>query len=168
MLDTLLHSLNISPLLLLVNGALFLVTLWIMSWLFWKPVMRHLDKRKADIAGAYRAVEDTRREMENLRSEYQSRLARIEQEARGRIQQTVREAQAQREGMLQQSRAQSEEIIRGGAESIEREKAETTREMHETLDKMALDALSRALGATPDPTQRRLVDEYIAQNVLRS
>jgi len=71
MLDTLLHALKIDPLLLLINGLLFLFLLQIMSRLFWKPMMKHLESRKEEIARAYSTVDQTRREMDNLRSEYQ-------------------------------------------------------------------------------------------------
>lgn len=168
MLESLLKSLNIDPLVLLLNGVLFLVLLAILNALFWKPMMQHLDRRRADIANAYKTVEDTRREMENLRAEYQSRLARIEAEARGRIQETVRDAQRQREEMIAQARAQAEEIVRQGAQSIEQEREQTLHAMRDTLDDVALDVLTKATGAAPDPAQRRLVDEYVAQNVLRS
>ena len=90
-MDQLLKSLNIDPVVLLLNGVLFLVLLAILNAIFWKPMMKHLDARKAEISDAYKAVDDTRREMENLRTEYQGRLANIEAEARGRIQSTVRD-----------------------------------------------------------------------------
>jgi F0F1-type ATP synthase, subunit b len=77
-MDQLLKSLNIDPLVLLLNGVLFLVLLAILNAIFWKPMMKHLDARKSEISGAYKAVDDTRREMENLRTEYQGRLAHIE------------------------------------------------------------------------------------------
>jgi len=168
MLESLLKSLNIDPLVLLLNGVLFLLLLAVLNVLFWKPMMLHLDRRRTDIANAYKTVEDTRREMENLRGEYQARLARIEAEARGRIQQTVRDAQRQREEMIAEARAQAEEIVRQGAQSIEQEREQTLAAMRDTLDDVALEVLAKATGAPPDPAQRRLVDEYVAQHVLRS
>jgi len=43
-------------------------------------MMKHLESRKEEIARAYSTVDQTRREMDNLRSEYQGRLAEIEAE----------------------------------------------------------------------------------------
>ncbi len=166
MLQTLLQSLNIDPLVLLMNGALFLVTLGILNFVFWKPMMRHLDRRKEDISNAYRTVEEARHELDALRQEYQGRLARIESEARGRIQQTVREAQVERDRMIAEARARAEETMRQGAAAIEQEKQQATIAMHPTLDDIALQALTRATGAPSSAQQRELVDEYIAQNVV--
>lgn len=167
-MDQLLKSLNIDPLVLLLNGVLFLVLLAILNAIFWKPMMKHLDARKSEISGAYKAVDDTRREMENLRTEYQGRLAHIEAEARGRIQSTVRDAQHQRETMIAEARERAEEIMRQGAESVEQEKQETLAGMRTTLDDVAMRALAKALQAEPDPAQKRLVDEYIAKEILKA
>jgi F-type H+-transporting ATPase subunit b len=163
-----LKSLGIEPLVMLLNGVLFLVLLAILNAIFWKPMMKHLDARKETISGAYKAVDDTRREMENLRTEYQGRLAVIEAEARGRIQQTVRDAQQQRESMIAEARSQAEEIMREGAESLEQERQQTLAGMRSTLDDVAIQALGKAIHAAPDSAQRKHVDQYIAEHLLKS
>src|SRR2546429_3877777 len=48
------------------RSTLFPYTTLFRSKIFWKPVLKHLDRRKEDIANAYRTVDETRREMENL------------------------------------------------------------------------------------------------------
>ena len=164
-MDALTKPLNIDPTILLFNGILFLVLLQIMSFLFWKPMMKHLDKRKEEIANAYKTVDDTRREMENLRSEYQGKIAEIEADARGRIQETVLQAQRQREEMLAHARAEAEKAVRHGEEEIEKEKAQTVVTMRDQLSDVASDALAKALGALPDASQKRLVEDYISKQV---
>ena len=165
MINELLKSLNIDPLVLLLNGVLFLVLLAILNAIFWKPMMAHLEKRKQDIEHAYKTVDNTRREMENLRADYQAKLAAIESEARGQIQQTVRDAQHERERLIAEARAQAEQIMQEGQTQIEQEREQTLASMRLTLDAVALNALSRATGAPPDTTQRKLVDEFIKQEI---
>jgi len=130
--------------------------------------MKHLEGRKREIAGAYKAVDDTRTEMERLRAEYQERLTKIEAEARGRIQDTVKEAQHQREAIIADARAQAEEIMRDGSSDIEIERIETLTRMRGTLDAVALNALSKSIGSDSTPIHRELVDEYIKTHVARS
>jgi F-type H+-transporting ATPase subunit b len=167
-LNTLLDSLKIDPWILLINGVMFLILLQVLNAIFWKPMMKHLDKRKDEITHAYQAVENTRREMENLRSDYQSRLAQIESEARGRIQSTVRDAQKQREEMIARARAESEETVKRGLAGIEAEQAQAVARMRDDLDDVALSALGKALNTTTDSAHRKLVDDYIAEKVLKS
>lgn len=168
MLDTLLKSLNIDPTVLLLNIGLFLVLLLVLNTLFWKPVMAHLEKRKHVIDDAYKTVDKTRREMENLRAEYQARLAKIEAEARGQIQTTVHDAQMERERLLAEAREQAEATIRQGQTTIAEERLQTLASMRAALDETAMSALSKALGAPAGAGQRQLVDEYISQQAARS
>jgi F-type H+-transporting ATPase subunit b len=167
-LNTLLDSLRIDPWVLLINGVMFLILLQVLSAIFWKPMMKHLDSRRDEITHAYQAVENTRREMENLRADYQGRLAQIEAEARGRIQSTVRDAQKQREEMIAQARAQAEETVRLGMESFDQEREQAVANMRDQLDDVALVALGRALNTETGPSHRKLVDDYISEKVLKS
>jgi F-type H+-transporting ATPase subunit b len=168
MLQSLLDSFKIEPLVLLFNGVMFLLLVQVLDKLFWKPVLRHLDNRKEEIARAYKTVDDTRREMENLRADYQQRLSKIEADARTRIQQTVGEAQRQRESMIAEARSQSEEIVRRGEESIANEKEVTLAAVRDRIDDAAAIALTKVIGVAPDAAQLRLVDEYISQHVVLS
>ncbi len=168
MLQTLLDSLRIDPRLLLFNGILFLVLLQILDKLFWKPMMRHLDARKHDIQNAYKEVEDTRREIERLRTEYQAKLAEIESDARSRIASTVHDAQKEREQMIAQAHEKAEQIIQQGGASIQQEVAHAILAMRANLDQVALDTLHKAIGAQPDPAQRKLVDQYISDKAVKS
>ncbi|MBM3494744.1 MAG: ATP synthase F0 subunit B [Armatimonadetes bacterium] len=161
MLEALLQSLAIDPRVLLLNAAVFLLLLFVMSRVFWQPMLKHLDTRKARIQQAYRSVDDTRQEMERLRGEYQARLEEIEAEARGRIQQTVRVAQAARETMLAEARETAERLSHEGLERIQREHDTVRAEMVDTLNRVASDALGRAQGAPADESQRSLVREYL-------
>ena len=166
MLKELLSSLNIEPLVLALNGILFLILLFAMDRLFWKPVMAHLARRKAAIAAAYEAVDRGRGEMEALKGEYEARLARIEGEARGRIQQTVRDAQARREDALTAARREAATIVATGSAQIVEEHASAVRSMHGQLDDIALLVLAKATDAPSTSHQRELVDRYIVENVM--
>jgi F-type H+-transporting ATPase subunit b len=167
-LETLLKSLNIEPMVILLNGGLFLALLFVLNGMFWKPMMAHLEQRKLDIKNAYKSVDDTRIEMEKLRAEYQARLNQIEAEARGQIQETARAAQAQREEMIAKARAEAEAMQQEGAVVLAAERERTLAGMRTTLDDVALSALAKATGTTADPIRRKLIDEYISENVFRS
>lgn len=163
-----LKALNIDPVLLVLNIVLFLSLLVILNFMFWKPMMRQLDKRKQSIEDAHKEVERTQREMESLRDEYRVNLAKIENDARARIQQAVHEAQQERERILTEARAQSDEIKRQGEESIRAESNEAMRQMVSTLDQLSLQTLDSILGAGGGGGKMTLVREYIANQAARS
>lgn len=161
MLESISKSLSIDPLVLLLNGVAFLVLLAIMDRVFWKPVMRHLNRRNQQIKDAYETIDTTRAEMDRLRSEYQNRLEEIEAQARARIQETLKAAQQAREQTLAEAREAAERIAREGAEQIEADRLAARAAAEERLERAAMDALARAQGMPPDDAQQRLIREYI-------
>lgn len=168
MFDTIRESLAIDLRVLLLNGAAFLVLLFVMDRLFWKPVMQHLKKREENIQAAYNKVDATREEMETLRNEYQTRLDGIEAEARARIQATLKDAQKARDDVLADARAVAERILREGAEQIEADRLAALEAAESRLEQAALEALGKAQGEPPDDEQRRRVREYIRSRVQRN
>lgn len=168
MLDSLLHSLNIDPRVLVLNGAVFLLLLFAMNRVFWQPMLRHLDTRTRSIKAAYAQVEATREEMERLRAEYQKRLDEIEAEAHTRIQQTVRVAQAARESILAEARQTADRMSREGLAAIQAEHDSVRAEMLETLNRVAVQALSRAQGAPADEQQQSVIREYLVSGTERN
>lgn len=151
MLDTLLKSLNIDPMLILLNGVVFLLLIVILNGLFWKPMMKHLEVRKHEVSDAHKKIDDTRKEMESLKSEYQARLVEIEAEARGRIQETVKDAQHQREAIIADARKRAEELTSTGAVQIAKDAESTLVELKASMDKTALDALTKTAGVSVAP-----------------
>jgi F-type H+-transporting ATPase subunit b len=143
------------------------VALWnAMSQLFWKPFLTHLQGRDAEISNAYAAVEHTRQEMENLRSEYQRHMAEIENDARTRIQTAIKEAQAERERIITEARTASDAAIREGLASMQREKEQALTDLRDRMVGLAVNAASKALGPVADATAlRRSIEDRIAGGV---
>jgi F-type H+-transporting ATPase subunit b len=168
MLDTLLNSLGINPMVLLLNGITFLVLLTLLNALFWKPMARHLDARRSEIESGYAVVDRTREEIEALRAEYQSRINVIEADARARILDTVKDAQAQREAALAAARADVEAALQSGLAAIEQDRARAAEGIRTNLAEVALNAVSKATGAPGTPVHKQLIDEYIRQSAGRS
>ena len=163
MLNSLLQSLNIDPLVIVLNVGLFLILLAVMNIIFWRPITRHLDARKQQIKGAHAQVDQTRRDMEALRAEYEQRIAQIEAEARGTIQLTFKTAQAQREEILSAARREADQLLSDGKSQAQSDHDRLSAEMRATLDDMAMQVLLKATGSAPSADQKRLVDEYIGR-----
>jgi F-type H+-transporting ATPase subunit b len=161
MLQTILDSLAIDPRVLVLNAAAFLVLLGLMDRLFWKPMLRHLDRRNRRIVDAYQTIEETRVEMHELREEYRKRLSDIEAEARSRIQQTLRAAQQARETAIALAREEAEALNREGFAQIEADRVAARSAGAARLERAASEALARAQGSQADEGQRQLVGAFI-------
>lgn len=144
--------------------VLFVVLLIAMNALYWQPMLAFLRGRDQQIADAYTTVGQTRHEMEQLRADYQTRIAAIEAEARARIQSAIKEAQTERERLIAETRAQSEASIKQGIADMEREKSEALLALREQMVGMALTAAGKALHSAGDATTlQRTVEESVAR-----
>ncbi len=157
-----LEQLGIDFNLIIIQAVGFLLLLWLLTRFFWKPIEQMLEARRQDINATYDKIEADRRAMEQLRAEYEQRLAQIEAEARERIQQAVGEAQQLRDQILQDARRQAQEIIARAQEqaSLEREKLLT--ELQTYVADLTLAVAERILGESlDDERHRRLINEFI-------
>lgn len=168
MVETLLNSLAIKPTVLLLNGATFLVLIFLLNMLFWKPMTAHLDRRRSEIESGYDVVDKTRAEIESLRADYQARINTIEADARARILDTVKDAQAQREAALAAARADADKTMSEGLETLYQERAETIEGMRAKLSDVAQDAVTRTTGTSSTPVHKQLIEEYIRKAAVQS
>ena len=149
----------------LLQVALFIGLLVAMNAVFWKPVMAHLAGRDREKADAYRRVDETEREMERLRADYQVRITQIETEARSHIQAAIKTAQTERERILADARAQTDAILKQGIEDMQREKVQAFQDLRPRLIGIAANAANSALGSGGnEPALRRAIETRIAQN----
>lgn len=158
------HQLGIEPATIVVEMVGFVLLLMLLKRFLWVPVTNYLEQRQRDIAQTYDKVEQTRQEMERLRSEYEQRLANIEAEARAQIQQAVKEAQQMREQILAEARQQAEKMVRDAEESIRYEREKALAEMRTQVVDLTLLATSRILQESIDDARhRKMVEDFIEQ-----
>jgi|SRR5579871_637326 len=164
-----LTGLKIDPIVIAEQIGLFVLLIIAMNFLFWKPMLAHLGARSQSIADAYKTVDNTRHEMEQLRSDYLARIAQVEAEARTHIQTAIREAQAERERLIAEARSQSEATLTQGIAAMEREKTEALESLRSHMTDLAFTAVTKALGDAADPTALRTsIMERVAQNAFRN
>ena len=165
-MDAIVQSLRFDGKYFLAQVVLFVVLVLVLDRLFWRPMLAHLAKREQRIKDAYTTVEQTRHEMETLRSDYQSRIIRIEADARSHIQQAIKEAQSERERILAEARAKADAAIQQGVDAMQREKTEALTSLRERMVAIALTAVDKAVGRAVDVnTLRQPIEErVIARN----
>lgn len=155
-MDSIIKSLSFDWRYFLAQVVLFIVLTVVLNHVFWKPMLAHLARRDQSIKDAYKTVEQTRHEMEALRADYQSRIIKIEGEARTHIQQAIKEAQSERERILADARARADAAIRDGVDAMEREKAEALTSLRQRMVAIALTAVDKALGRAVDANSLRM------------
>ena len=155
-MQPILDSLKFDANIFLFQLVTLIVLLVVMNAIFWKPYLAHLKARDQHITDAHDQRDRLQREMESLRNEYLERITQVEAEARARIQSAVKEAQEERERILKETREQSDAAIKQGVAAMQRDKEESLVTLRDRMIALAVDAASKALGASADPSALRL------------
>ena len=147
---------------ILVNAAGFIVLVWVLKLLLFTPVARMLKQREEKVAGTLAQVEADRQAMEEMRTEYEERMAEIESESRNRIQEAIKEAGETRNQLLEEARQQAQEAVERGKEEIEPEKVKAIVTLRDEVADLAVMAAEKLLRERlDDASHRRLVSEFI-------
>ncbi len=106
------------------QAVAFLLLYWLMRKFAFAPIQKVFREREERVRKAIEEAERQRKEMEQLRSEYEQHLARIEEEARARLQEAMQQAYQARDALLIEARENAERILQRAQEQIalEREK----------------------------------------------
>ncbi|MDO8587359.1 MAG: F0F1 ATP synthase subunit B [Armatimonadota bacterium] len=156
------EQLGIQPELIAVNIIGFIILLAILKKFLYGPITQMLESRKEDISAAYAAAESEKAKMEELRTDYERRLADIESEARQRMQETVKEAQEIREHLLAEARTNADRILARAESEIGREREKVIEELRREVVDLTINAAARLVDRSLDePGHRRLVDDFI-------
>jgi F-type H+-transporting ATPase subunit b len=159
------EQLGINPELIVVNIIGFIVLLAILKKFLYGPITQMLEARAEDIRSSYEAADAEKARMEELRADYEGRLADIESEARKRIQETVKEAQGIRDQMLNEARENADKVMARAEAEIGREREKVVEELRREVVDLTIAASGQLIGKSLDqPGHKKLVDEFI-QNV---
>ena len=147
---------------LIVQAGGFLLLLVVFKLFLFKPIMSVLDARRGEIEGGYKDAEAHRQEAEELRAQYEQRLASVEEEIRGKITEAIKDGQRMREEILADSRAKADGILTKAQEEIHREQEKAMVQLKTTVADLAISAAGKLIEEKLDPAKhRQLVTRFI-------
>ncbi len=133
----------------------FLVVLWIMKRLAWKPFLKILDDRKSKIQSQLDEAEGTRLEAQKLEQQYQQKLRDIDAEARVRVQDAVKNAEKIAAEIKEEARRDVKDILGRARDEIERDRAEALVALRNDVVNMTIKASEKVLRENLDETRHR-------------
>jgi F-type H+-transporting ATPase subunit b len=158
----LLSSLNIDWKALIFNIVGFLLLLKVADKMVFKPIGRVLEERQQDVRVTYDKLESEQQQMQQLKADYEQRLAGIEAEAREKIQSAIKEAQGARDQIVSEAQTRSREMITRAEQEVQREKEQALIAIREQVVSLALGAATKIIGDGLDENrQRKLISEFI-------
>lgn len=108
----------------IAQGINFLLLLWLLKRFLYHPIIDGLDAREKKIAGILADADTSKAQAENLRTEYESKLAQIKQERTQLVGEAKNEAQTASQNLLDDARHNAEQIVKKRVEALRLEMAE--------------------------------------------
>lgn len=147
---------------ILTQALGFLILLFILKKIAWKPLLSLLDERREKISSEFQAIEHTKSELSRLEQDYKARLADIDAQARQRIQEAISEGQRISVEIQEKAREESRNILNKAKENIELEVAKARVELRNQVAVLAIKAAEKLIKVElTEERHKRLVTEFI-------
>jgi len=142
----------------------FLLLLYLLNRFLFKPVLARLDERSEKIAKGLEDAEVAARDRELARAQREAAVSEARKEAADMLARANKIADDTRKEILDQARSEAEKISTRAREEIIAEKDRAMAEIRGQVAELALAAAGKLVRRQmDDPTQRRLVEEFLAE-----
>ena len=142
----------------------FLIGLFLLWLIAYKPLTAMFQARIDKISGDLKAAENARLDMEAKKKAYDEQMAKLTDQTQELLRQATREGVALREEIVCAAREQGETLIKRAEEIITQEKAKAIKELRQEVLDISLRVTEKVVGQMADPAlQRRVVDKVFVE-----
>ena len=154
--------LDVNPGLIIWTIVTFLILLFILKKVAWKPILSALDQREKDIKDSLEKAEKAKEDAQRILDENQANLAKAEEESKKIIEQSRSFAENLKEQLLKESKEQAKKLIEDAALEIDRKKDSAFEELKDQVAKIAVTAAEKIMKQNLDADKnKRIVDSYL-------
>ena len=154
--------LDVNPGLIIWTIVTFLILLFILKKVAWKPILSALDQREKDIKDSLEKAEKAKEDAQRILDENQANLAKAEEESKKIIEQSRSFAENLKEQLLKESKEQAKKLIEDAAVEIDRKKDSAFEELKDQVAKIAVTAAEKIMKQNLDADKnKRIVDSYL-------
>jgi F-type H+-transporting ATPase subunit b len=142
----------------------FLILLFVLRAVAYKPILKMLDERAARIKDGIEAAEQARREAAEMERQYQAKMEDARRENQKIIDEAMRVADRVRTDAQEQAREQSEQFLARARAEIEQEKRQAMAELRSQIADLAVLAAGKILRRSIDPKDHtQIIEEALAE-----
>lgn len=141
----------------------FLVYLVLKKLLF-KPVTEFMSKRAAEVENNLALGENTKREGEEYKKQYQSKLEEAKQESQDIIKQATVRAEQKSEEIVTNAKTEASRLVERAHSDIQKERQKVMNELKEDISSIALMAASKVIEQDLDEAKHeKLINNFIKE-----
>lgn len=147
---------------LIVQILNFVVLLFILRMVLYRPLLEILNQRKETIESQVKEAEMINQEARDLREQYQQKIADAHKEAQKIIQDASVYADRMREELLLRAKEEANRIVLLAQKDVEQEKSKAFSEVRTHLAGLAVSIAGKVLEESLDPSvHEALVKDFI-------
>jgi len=147
---------------LLTTAVGFILFVLVLAKYAWGPILDTLDNRREKIEKDYAAAEKNLAEAEELKGEFELKLADIKVIERERVQEAVKRGEGLADGIVEKARKGAEETRHKVEQDLELEAHKAQLELRDSVVAMAIGAAEKVIGERlDDAMHRKLISDYI-------
>lgn len=154
--------LGVNPWTALFSLANFLLLFFVLRKYLFKPVMKLIADRQAEIDRLYADANAAKDGAESLQQEYQQKLADAQQTGERLVKEAVARGHSREEAIVQDANRQAAAILEKASADIAREKKKAVNDAKDEISVIALSIAGKVVGRElTDADQSALVDHFI-------
>jgi len=156
--------LQLNPGLIIWTAITFLILLFILRKIAWKPLLKALYSREESIRSSIERAEKAKEEAERLLEENRKNLQRAEEEVARIIRDGKAAAEKIKAEILEKANADSRRSVAQAKEEIEREKQAALAALRQEVADLAIQAATKILGEELDEARhRKLINDFLQE-----
>ncbi len=142
----------------------FILLLFILKKVAWKPILTALDEREKKIKESLEMADKAKEEAQKLIEENKQNLLKAEEEAKKIIDQGRLYAEKLKTQLIDESKIQAQKLIENASAEIERKKEETFNELKNQIAEISVQVAEKILKHNLDSNlQKNIIDGYIKE-----
>jgi F-type H+-transporting ATPase subunit b len=146
------------------TGLTFVILLVLLRRFAWKPLLGAIEDRERTIRTDLERAEEGRKDAEKLVEEHKALVAEARRDHSEAVAAGQRDAERLKEEILAEGRRQREQLLKQAEGQIEAEMRQARKELRSIAADLSIQVAEKLLARNLDePTQRKLVDEYLAE-----
>ncbi len=156
--------LSVDVTLLWATIVVFALFAWILGKFAWGPLLKFVDDREKTIREQVDSAQLAAAEAKEMLARHHEILKGAGREREEILQKALKEAEQLRGDLLTRARADADQVLARTREQMGREKDQAIAELRAQVADIAVEAAARIVRSSLDePTQRKLVDDYIKE-----
>jgi F-type H+-transporting ATPase subunit b len=141
----------------------FLLLLILMRVFFWKKVLKLLDERRDRISSQLEHIENTKKEIEELKLDYETQLNAIEDIKNLKIGEAVEEGRKESAEIKKEAQLNAQRIMDSAESDIKQEIAKAREELKDEIVNLTMKAVENIAGEKlSEKNDKKLIEDFLS------